>query len=32
MMGAPAVIPDSFDAQLSYTINNYLRKLKKQVG
>ena len=32
-MGAPtAYVPDSFDGQMSYTISNYLRKLKKQVG
>lgn len=32
LMGAPtALVPDSFDGQMSYTIANYLRKLKKQV-
>lgn len=32
MIGAPSnIIPDSFDGQMSYSITNYLRKLKKQV-
>jgi hypothetical protein len=32
MMGAPSnIIPESLDTQMSYSISNYLRKLKKQV-
>lgn len=32
LMGTPSnLIPDSFDGQMSFTISNYLRKLKKQV-
>lgn len=32
-MGAhPVLVPDSFDGQISFTISNYLRKLKKQVS
>ena len=32
MIGAPSnIIPESFDGQMSYSITNYLRKLKKQV-
>ena len=30
-MGAPNLVPDSFDGQLSYSVTNYLKKLKKQV-
>ena len=31
MIGAPNnIIPESFDGQMSYSISNYLRKLKKQ--
>ena len=31
-MGAhPSLVPDSFDGQMSYSITNYLKKLKKQV-
>ena len=33
LMGAPTtLVPESFDGQMSYTIANYLRKLKKQVN
>ena len=28
----PSLIPDGYDGQLSYTIQTYLRKLKKQVS
>jgi len=32
-MGAPpGLIPEGYDGQLSYSIQLYLRKLKKQVG
>lgn len=32
-MGAPPnLIPDGYDGQLSYTVQTYLRKLKKQVS
>ena len=32
LMGAPGnLITDSFDGQMSYSVTNYLRKLKKQV-
>ena len=31
-MGAhPGLVPEAFDGAMSYTITNYLRKLKKQV-
>ena len=31
-MGAhPSLVPEGFDGQMSYSITNYLRKLKKQV-
>ena len=31
-MGAhPSLVPEAFDGQMSYSITNYLRKLKKQV-
>lgn len=33
LMGAPPnLIPDGYDGQLSYSIQTYLRKLKKQVS
>ena len=33
LIGGPSsAVPDSFDGQLSYSVTNYLRKLKKQVG
>ena len=32
LMGAhPSLVPESFDGQMSYSVTNYLRKLKKQV-
>jgi len=32
-MGAPPnLIPDGYDGQLSYSVQTYLRKLKKQVS
>ncbi len=32
MIGAPSnIIAESFDGQMSYSVTNYFRKLKKQV-